>query len=154
MVSWLLSLQPPSQTPGRCVFSLLAVRGRDRGNVTCLGQAPASESTRGRSQVPRPHPDLDGCPQTRNWMQTARDSGLSMLQRDSHLHIISQSEHRQCLDGSRDQNQNLQALWPNRNATVTFRGTDLLSPRTSLGNLNQLLHLRTQHASSHAGESD
>lgn len=107
----------PSPTSAPCVSSLLAVRSRDRGNVTCLGQAPVSEH-KGRSQALRPHPDLDGYPQTRKWMQTTRDSGLMMLQRDGHLRVMSRRE--QCQDGSRNQNQNLQAPWPDRNATVTF----------------------------------
>lgn len=51
-------------------------------------------------------------------MQTTGDSGLMMLQRDGHLRVMSRRE--QCQDGSRNQNQNLQALWPDRNATVTF----------------------------------
>lgn len=85
--------------------------------MTCLGQAPVCEH-KGRSQALRPHPDLDGYPQTRKWMQTTGDSGLMMLQRDRHLYVMSRSE--QCQDGSRNQNQNLQALWPDRNATVTF----------------------------------
>lgn len=115
--------------------------------MTCLGQAPVSEHE-GRSQAQRPHPDLDGYPQTRKWIQTTRDSGLGMLQRDGHLRVMSWSE--QCQNGPRNQNPNLQALWPDRDATVTFGEQTCRLHKQAPGNLNQLLHL-WRHLSSSQG---
>lgn len=123
------------------------MRSRDRGNVTGLGQAPVSKH-KGRSQALRPHPDLDGYPQTRKWIQTTGESGLMMLQRDGHLRVMSRSE--QCQDGLETKTKTSRPCGQTEMQHRHLRGADLPSPRTSPGNLNQLLHL-WRHLSSSQG---